>query len=82
MMKKKIQSSFHEQCVLHHAPVPRKDVSFLGPVAFECSRHRRTPRPSVRARREDPQKSPASLRIAVKDLKGPALQCRRLAASV
>jgi len=31
---------------------------------------------------KDPQKSPASVRIAVKDLKVPALHSRRLAASV
>ena len=32
-------------------------------------------------RRKDPQKSPASLRIRVRDLKDPALQCKRLVVS-
>ena len=41
----------------------------LGPLGFEGAQHRQTLRPS---RRRDPQQSPASFRIAVKDLtRGP-----------
>jgi len=50
----------------------------LGPLGFEGAQHRQTLRPS---RRRDPQQSPASFRIAVKDLEDPAVQCRWLAVS-
>ena len=51
----------------------------LGPLGFDFAQHRQTLRPP---RRRDPQQSPASFRIAVKDLEDPAVQCRRLAVSV
>jgi hypothetical protein len=51
----------------------------LGPLGFERVQHRQTLRPS---RRRDPQQSPASFRIAVKDLEDPAVQCRWLAVGV
>ena len=50
----------------------------LGPLGLEGAQHRQTLRPS---RRRDPQQSPASFRIAVKDLEDPAVQCRWLAVS-
>jgi len=48
-------------------------ISPLGPLGFEGAQHRQTLRPS---RRRDPQQSPESVRIAVKDLEDPAVQCR------
>ena len=63
------------QAAATHSPAVREGP--LGPLGFACAQHRRTSRPSVeRIRRK------ALLRIALKDLKDPALQCRWLAAPV
>ena len=51
----------------------------LGSLGFEGALHRQTLRPSSR---RDPQQSPASFRIAVKDLEDPAVPCTGLAVSV
>ena len=51
----------------------------LGPLGFDFAQRRQTRRPS---RRRGPQQSPASFRIAVKDLEDPAVQCRWLVVSV
>ena len=59
--------------------VKQTDFRILGPLGFEGAQHRQTLRPS---RRRDLQQSPASFRIAVKDLEDPAVQCRWLAVSV
>ena len=45
----------------------------LGPLGFEGAQYRQTLRPFSS---RDPQQSPASFRIAVKDLEDPAVQCR------
>ena len=60
-------------CLRNHCRLP------LGPLGFEGAQHRQTLRPS---RRRDPQQSPASFRLAVKDLEDPAVQCRWPAVSV
>ena len=51
---------------------------FLLPLGFDFAQHRQTLRPSSS---RDPQQSPASFRIAVKDLEDPAVRCRWLAVS-
>ena len=48
-------------------------LAFSHPKGFEFAQHRPEPRPSVE------RKSFASLRISAKNLKDPAIQCRRLA---
>ena len=50
----------------------------LGPLGFEGAQHRQTLHSSSS---RDPQQSPASFRVAVKDLEDPAVQCRWLAVS-